>query len=140
MSAANIHASAIAFGPSRGVLILGASGSGKSRLALSLIDQGAQLVADDQVFLAVDNGALFARAPRSTGGLIEVRGLGILHLGHIRLARIVLAIDLEAPSPRLSLPQPRDLSGVSVPCLPGAPDAAFAAALARYVTGSSVAV
>lgn len=140
MSAANVHGSAVAFGPARGVLILGASGAGKSRLALNLIDKGAQLVADDQVFLASDQGALFARAPQSTAGLIEVRGLGILRLGHRRLARIVLAIDMEAPAPRLSLPVPRELAGVTVPCLPGLPDASFAAALARYVTGSSMAI
>lgn len=140
MSAANVHGSAVAFGPARGVLILGASGSGKSRLALNLIDKGAQLVADDQVFLATDRGALFARAPHATAGLIEVRGLGILRLGHRWLARIVLVIDMEAPAPRLSLPVPRELAGVTVPCLPGAAEASFAAALARYVTGSSMAV
>lgn len=140
MSGANVHASAVAFGPSRGVLILGASGSGKSRLALNLIDRGAQLVADDQVFLAADRGGLFARAPQTTAGLIEVRGLGILHLGHRRLAKIVLVIDMEAPGPRLSLPVPRELAGVTVPCLPGVPDTSFAAALARYVTGNSLAV
>jgi HPr kinase/phosphorylase len=140
VSGANIHATAVAFGPSRGVLILGASGSGKSRLALNLIDKGAQLVADDQVFLAVDRGNLFARAPQSTAGLIEVRGLGILRLGHRWLARIVLVIDMEAPGPRLSMPVPRELAGVTLPCLPGVAEASFAAALARYVTGSSMAV
>lgn len=140
MSGANIHASAVAFGPERGVLILGASGSGKSRLALNLIDRGAQLVADDQVFLAADQGGLFARAPRTIAGLIEVRGLGILHLCFRRLAKIVLAIDMEAPVARLTRPQPRELAGITVPCLPGAADASFAAALARYVTGNPVAV
>ena len=141
MSAAgNLHASAVCFGPAQGVLILGPSGSGKSRLALGLIDHGAQLVADDQVFVAADQGGLYVRAPQSTAGLIEVRGLGLLRLGFRRVARIVLIIDLEVPVPRLSLPQPRQVAGVTVPCLPGAADATFASALARYISGSSVAV
>lgn len=137
---APVHASVVAFGAERGVVILGPSGSGKSRLALGLIEQGAHLVGDDRVHLIPDRGALFARVPRSIAGLIEVRGLGILRLPHLRLARVVLAIDLEAPMPRLALPEPRVLAGITVPCLPGAADATFSAALARYVTGASVAV
>lgn len=133
MSAANIHASAVAFGPSRGVLILGASGSGKSRLALALIAEGAQLVADDQVFLARSDDALFARAPRSIEGLIEVRGLGILRVAFRRLARLVLAVDMDAEPARLPQPHSRPLVGAALPCLPGRNDTPFAAALARYV-------
>ena len=133
MSAANLHASAVAFGSARGVLILGPSGAGKSRLALALIDGGAQLVADDQVFLAADAGALFARAPRSTFGLIEARGLGLIRVLARRLARVVLAVDLAAPAERLPQPQSRTLAGVTIECLPGRPDGSFARALARYV-------
>jgi HPr kinase/phosphorylase len=135
VSAANIHASAVAFGPMHGVLILGAPGSGKSRLALALIAEGAQLVADDQVFLARDGDALFARAPRTIEGLIEVRGLGILRLAFRRLARLVLAVDMDAEPARLPQPSPRPLAGVALPCLPGRNDTPFAAALARYVCG-----
>ncbi|MCW1934710.1 HPr kinase/phosphorylase [Pararhodobacter zhoushanensis] len=133
MSAANLHASAVAFGPSRGVLILGPSGAGKSRLALALIGCGAQLVADDQVFLAADNDALFARAPRSIEGLIEARGLGLVRLLARRLARIVVAVDLAAPAARMPDAQTRTLAGVTIECLPGRPDGSFARALTHYV-------
>ena len=44
----NLHGSAVAFG-ARGLLILGGSGSGKSSLALRLVQHGAALVADDRV-------------------------------------------------------------------------------------------
>ena len=45
------------------VLIRGPSGSGKSDLALRLIDGGAQLVADDQTELSPRDGRLVASAP-----------------------------------------------------------------------------
>ena len=61
-----------------GVLLRGPSGSGKSDLALRLIDGGARLVADDQTALAVENGVLVAHPPRSIAGRLEVRGLGIV--------------------------------------------------------------
>ncbi|PWE26583.1 HPr kinase/phosphorylase [Pararhodobacter marinus] len=129
----NLHASCVAFGPARGVLILGPSGAGKSRLALALIGQGARLVADDQVLLSREGNTLFARAPRPTEGLIEARGLGLLRLVPLRLARIVLAIDLAAPPARLPDPVPRPLGGVTIPCLPGQADSSFAAGLRHYL-------
>ena len=46
-----------------GVLLRGPSGSGKSDLALRLIDGGASLVADDRVDLEVRDGNLAAHAP-----------------------------------------------------------------------------
>ncbi|WP_040850329.1 HPr kinase/phosphorylase, partial [Nitrospirillum viridazoti] len=74
-----VHATCVSVGGA-GVLLRGASGSGKSDLALRLVDAGALLVADDQVALAADPTAtlLTATAPERLAGLIEVRGLGIL--------------------------------------------------------------
>ena len=60
----NIHASCVAFG-GKGVLLLGASGAGKSSLALRLVDDGARLVADDRCDLFPRGGKLHARAPAS---------------------------------------------------------------------------
>jgi len=137
--AANVHASAVAFGPARGVLILGPSGAGKSRLALALIEAGAQLVADDQVLLTADKGALFACAPRATRGLIEVRGLGLVRLAARRLARIVLAVDLADAPARLPEPGARAFAGVTIACHPGRADSSFARGLAHYVTGLRIA-
>ena len=99
----NIHASCVmlgragrAFGaPSdAGILILGKSGAGKSELALRLIAEGAVLVADDRVELFVRRGKLFARAPKTLAGLIEVRGVSIIELPHRKDAQIALAVNL----------------------------------------------
>jgi HPr kinase/phosphorylase len=105
MSEVNIHASCIAIG-SRGVLLLGPSGSGKSDLALRLIDSGAKLVADDRTILFTAKGALHAKAPSSIKGLIEIRGLGIIELPVRPSVKIVLVVRLgreDARLPRLRL-------------------------------------
>lgn len=134
----NVHASVVAFGPLGGVLIIGPSGAGKSRMALRLIEVGAQLVADDQVFLSARNDQLYARAPRPTAGRVEMRGLGLLTLPYRRLARLALAIDLSSgpehnAASRLPVPERYFFSGVSVPCIHGQADAAFPLAVSRYL-------
>ncbi|WP_417600476.1 HPr kinase/phosphorylase [Pararhodobacter oceanensis] len=131
----NRHASAVAFGPHRGLLILGASGRGKSSLALALITRGAQLLADDQVMLTPLEGALYARPPRSIAGLIEARGFGLLRLPHLRLARIALVVDLDRPAPpRLPAPETITILGVTLTCLSGTAEPAYAEALAHHIT------
>jgi HPr kinase/phosphorylase len=100
-----VHASTVAFGPEGGILIEGPSGSGKSWLAMMLIDQGADLVSDDRTVLMADGGAVFARAPRPIAGLIEVRGLGLVRLAARRLARVRLVVDLAAATETASLPR-----------------------------------
>ncbi|MCL4675621.1 MAG: serine kinase [Pararhodobacter sp.] len=134
-----MHATAVAFGPHAGVLILGASGTGKSQLGLALIGEGAQLVSDDQVLVTALDGALFARAPRPIAGLIEARGIGILRMACRRLTRIALIVDLaEARAPRrarLPDPQTRGLAGVTLPCLSGTPDTPCARAISHYISG-----
>jgi hypothetical protein len=70
-----VHASCVAC-RGRAILIIGPSGSGKSDLALRLIDRGARLVSDDQTLVTLENGRLLASPPRTIQGLVEVRGLG----------------------------------------------------------------
>ena len=77
-----------------GVLLRGPSGSGKSDLALRLIDGGAVLVADDRVDLAARDGSLTASAPANLAGSIEVRGMGIMAVPSIPRSAIGLVIDL----------------------------------------------
>ena len=77
-----------------GVLLRGPSGSGKSDLALRLIDSGAQLVADDQTALAFENGHLIMTSHAMIEGLLEVRGVGILPAPSLARARLGLVIDL----------------------------------------------
>ncbi|MPQ95723.1 HPr kinase/phosphorylase [Thioclava sp. JE_KL1] len=91
----NLHASAVALDPERGVLIRGASGSGKSLLALRLMALGVSLVADDRVDLRTEGGALIASAPEPIAGRIEARGVGILRADHLSQARITLLVDLD---------------------------------------------
>jgi HPr kinase/phosphorylase len=73
-----------------GVLLLGPPGSGKSDLALRLMDRGFLLVADDRV--DIEDGV--ARPAAALAGLLEVRGLGILKLPHQAEARLALAVEL----------------------------------------------
>lgn len=76
------HGTAVSIG-GKGVLIAGASGSGKSALALTLIRRAHQggikagLVADDWTVLDQDRGRLIASCPPQLTGKIEVRGYGI---------------------------------------------------------------
>ena len=72
-----LHATAVAV-DDQAVLIEGASGSGKSALALTLMAFGAVLVADDRVLLQIAGGNLIATPPATIAGRIEARGMGIL--------------------------------------------------------------
>jgi HPr kinase/phosphorylase len=124
--ATTVHACAVLVG-ARAALIRGPAGSGKSRLALALIQAAqtgslafARLVADDRVLLTATHGRLLARPPEALAGLIEVRGLGIRRLDHEPVAVVGLVIDL-AVSGAARLPQPEDreteISGIKLPRL-----------------------
>ena len=88
----------------RGVLIEGASGAGKSDLALRMLDQGFRLVADDRVLIWASGGALYGRAPQTLANLIEVRGLGICPEQALPFSRIVLAARCEPAERRVEYP------------------------------------
>ena len=84
------------------VLILGASGSGKSGLALRMMALGAGLIADDRVMIGIRDGRLEAWAPEPIAGLIEARGVGLLRAPAEAAAEVVLAVDLDrAPAARM---------------------------------------
>jgi serine kinase of HPr protein (carbohydrate metabolism regulator) len=106
-----------------GLLLRGPSGSGKSELALQLIDGGARLVADDGVELRRQGERLFARlpagAPESVRGRVELRGLGILPVPSVAEASLDLVIDLVPVSGLERLPEPMtvELMGVALPLL-----------------------
>lgn len=64
-----------------GVLIKGASGIGKSEVALELVKRGHVLVADDSVVLRkVDGETLKASAPQILKNKMEIRGIGIVDI------------------------------------------------------------
>ncbi len=95
-----LHASCVAI-KGRGVLLTGASGAGKSDLALRLIDRGAQLVGDDGVVIDARDGRLHARSGPNIEGQIEVRGLGILAVPFAADVPLGLEIMLDQPVPRM---------------------------------------
>jgi len=111
-----IHATAVAIG-GRAVLLMGPSGSGKSDLALRLIDRGAMLIADDQVRLARAGDGLTASAPPSIAGRMEVRGVGIVPVSWRDGVPVALLVDLEAPPARLPTPGTRELLACAVPVI-----------------------
>jgi HPr kinase/phosphorylase len=88
-----IHASCVAIN-GVGVIIRGPSGSGKSDLALRLIDEGATLVADDYCNLTAENGRLIVTPPQTIAGKIEVRGYGIITLPLCSSVAAGLVVDL----------------------------------------------
>lgn len=89
-----VHASCVAV-EGRGLLITGPSGAGKSSLAIRLLALGAGLVSDDRTAIWSEEGRVFARCPAPViGGLIEARGIGLLHAPTVDSARITLVADL----------------------------------------------
>ena len=111
-----IHATCITI-DGHGVLLRGPSSSGKSDLALRLIYAGSELVADDRVNLLVKPDGLYASAPKTLYGLLEVRGLGILRLPAIPKANISLVCELVNPDRIERIPQDthKCLLGVELP-------------------------
>ena len=114
----NLHASCVGI-DGRGLLILGASGSGKSSLALDLIALGAVLVSDDRTVLTREGCRLLAAPPPARGGLIEARGIGLLRLPHQAPVPVKAMIDLDAaPGARLPERMTEKFHGVTVDRIP----------------------
>jgi HPr kinase/phosphorylase len=113
-----VHASCVAIGD-RGILILGPPKSGKSDLVLRLIDNPgyglgdaclrAELVSDDQTLVIRRADTLFASAPQTIVGKLEVRGIGILSVPYRREAALVLAVTLLPAAEIERLPDERQL-------------------------------
>lgn len=122
----------------RGLLISGKSGSGKSSLALALIDRGAVLVGDDGVLLSQDQGRLVAAPHPNISGKLEVRNLGLLDFAVSPAVPVVLALVLDPEAPRfIEEADTVVIEGVALPQVrlwPDSPVLAFKAelALARF--------
>ncbi|MEO6716567.1 MAG: serine kinase [Novosphingobium sp.] len=84
----------------RALLIEGVPGSGKSSLALGLIDRGAMLIGDDGVMLEMKSGQLLAHPHPNTRGLMEVRNLGLLRYEPCVGMPVALVLQLDHDAPR----------------------------------------
>ena len=127
-----IHATAVAI-DGHAVLLRGPSGCGKSDLGLRLIDAGGRLVADDQSELSRRGDVLFVRAPATIGGLLEIRGIGIMRLDSLSEAPVALIVDLVAAEKieRLPTSNQETILGVALPLVAVAPFEASAVAKIR---------
>ena len=127
-----VHATGVDIGGA-GVLLRGPPGSGKSDLALRLIDRGAKLVADDRTDLSLVSGRVVMTAPAAIAGIAEIRGIGITAFDQAPESPLVLVADLVAASEIERLPEARhcEYLGRQFPLIALAPFEASAAAKTR---------
>ena len=115
-SAALVHATAVAIG-GQAILLMGASGSGKSDLALRMMDRGATLICDDYCDIVDSESGPQIRAKTNITGAIEVRGVGIRKCEYVAQAPLNLVLILDKQPERLpSYDESIELAGWSVPC------------------------
>lgn len=117
------------------ILLRGPSGSGKSDLALRLIDGGAQLVADDQTLLRRIDDRVLAQAPAAIAGLIEIRGIGVIKMDGADAVPLLLIADLVASRDveRMPMQGCETILGVAIARIALAPFEASAAAKVRLL-------
>lgn len=100
------------------VLIEGAPGSGKSSLALTLIDRGACLVGDDSLLLDASGGRLIASPHPQTRGLLEVRNLGLLPFPVAERVPVALHVALDSDAPRfIDAAGTMEIAGIALPSI-----------------------
>ena len=97
-------------------MISGPSGSGKSDLALRLLDRGFRLVSDDQTIVRRDGGRLLASPPPTIAGKLEIRGIGIVEMEHDADVPVALVVELASDIQRLpDDSRERPILGIGVP-------------------------
>jgi len=130
-----MHASCVAVA-GRAVLIRGASGSGKSGLALQLMALGTGLAADDRTRLWRRGAVLMADAPAALCGRIEAREIGILTAPATGPAGVALVVDMDtAESDRLPPMRQVRILDVRLPLVRKSHLAHFPAAILTYLKG-----
>lgn len=131
LSSETIHASTVAK-DGRAVLLTGLSGAGKSDLALRLLDRGFALVSDDRTIVKRQGTRLLASAPPTIAGKIEIRGIGIIDVGHVSDVPVALLVELTSEIQRLPDDnRERPIVGVPIPLI--SVDAMTASAASKVV-------
>jgi serine kinase of HPr protein (carbohydrate metabolism regulator) len=129
LSSDNFHASSVAL-DGRAVLLCGPSGSGKSDLALRLLDRGFTLVSDDRTIVRRQGDKLIASAPDTIKGKLEIRGVGIVEVDAVSNVPLALVIELTSDIQRLpDDSRDRLILGIGVPLV--SVDAMTASAAAK---------
>jgi serine kinase of HPr protein (carbohydrate metabolism regulator) len=100
LSSENLHASTVSL-DGRAVLISGPSGSGKSDLALRLLDRGFTLVSDDRTIVRKEGSKLIASAPETIKGKLEIRGIGIVETDTVSDVPVAMVVELTSDIQRL---------------------------------------
>jgi serine kinase of HPr protein (carbohydrate metabolism regulator) len=117
LSSETLHASTVAV-DGRAVVIAGPSGSGKSDLALRLLDRGFTLVSDDQTVISKNRDRLIATAPQTIAGKLEIRGIGIVDMPTVQDVPVCLVVELTSDFQRLpDDSRDRKLLGIGVPLI-----------------------
>jgi len=117
LSSENLHSSTVAL-DGRAVLISGPSGSGKSDLALRMLDRGFTLVSDDRTILRRQGGKLIASAPDTIKGKLEVRGVGIVEMKTVANVPVALVVELTSEISRMpDDDQERLILGAGIPLI-----------------------
>src|SRR5437868_13761039 len=117
LSAETVHASTVAT-DGRAVLIMGPSASGKSDLALRLLDRGFTLVSDDQTVVRKDGDRLIASAPPNIAGKLEIRGIGIVEMETSNNVPVALLVELTSEIQRLpDENRERPVLGIKLPLI-----------------------
>tara|TARA_R110002033_G_scaffold62131_3_gene112871 strand:- start:601 stop:1056 length:456 start_codon:yes stop_codon:yes gene_type:complete len=110
-----MHATAVSVAGA-GLMLCGKSGSGKSDLALRLIDRGATLISDDYVDIRRTGDRLLLSPPTGIAGKLEVRSLGIFDQDHISDIALKLVVKLDENPDRFPMDkQTMILLGITIP-------------------------
>ena len=117
LSSETLHASTVAL-DGRAVMISGPSGSGKSDLALRLLDRGFVLVSDDQTIVRRVGDRLIASAPPNIAGKLEIRGVGIVDMETVEDMPVALLVELTSDIQRLpDDSRERPVLGIALPLI-----------------------
>ena len=127
LSSETLHASTVAL-DGRAVVISGPSGSGKSDLALRLLDCGFTLVSDDQTIVRSSGERLIASAPPTIKGKLEIRGIGIVAMEQVDNVPVAMLVELTSDIQRLpDDSRERPILGIPLPLVSIDPMTASAA-------------